>query len=311
MYKKVGGILRAVCIGNSSYDITLPVEKFPKENTKIRTNGKVECGGGPASNGAYLLAKWNMETSFAGIVGNDYYGQKIIEEFREIGVDITYLEKTKEAATTSSYIIANLSDGTRTIVTNKDKNLIYTTTSIDEKFDVILVDGEELEISKQVLLNNKDAISILDAGKIRKSTLELGPLVKYFVCSKEFSETFTSLTIDYNNLNTIVEIHNQLEKHFNTNIIITLEEKGCFAKIDNGYILIPSIKVKALDSTGAGDIFHGAFTYFISNNYSLKDSLMLANITGAISVTRIGSRLSIPTLDEVIETGVKYGVYTR
>ena len=65
-------------------------------------------------------------------------------------------------------------------------------------------------------------------------------------------------------------------------------------------MIIPSIKVKALDSTGAGDIFHGAFTYFISNGYSLYDTIRYASITGAISVTRIGSRLSIPELDEVI-----------
>ena len=66
------------------------------------------------------------------------------------------------------------------------------------------------------------------------------------------------------------------------------------------YTIIPSIKVKALDSTGAGDIFHGAFTYFIGNGYSLKDAIHYASITGGISVTRIGSRYSIPELEEVL-----------
>ena len=71
--------------------------------------------------------------------------------------------------------------------------------------------------------------------------------------------------------------------------------------IDNEYEIIPSIKVTALDSTGAGDIFHGAFTYFIANGYSLKETIHLASITGAISVTRVGSRYSIPMLQEVLD----------
>ena len=88
--------------------------------------------------------------------------------------------------------------------------------------------------------------------------------------------------------------------YFKTNIIITLESIGTFTKIDN-YEIIPSIKVKALDSTGAGDIYHGAFTYFTANNYPLKDAIRLASITGALSVTKIGSRYAIPTLNEVLE----------
>ena len=60
------------------------------------------------------------------------------------------------------------------------------------------------------------------------------------------------------------------------------------------------MKVQAVDSTGAGDIFHGAFTYFIGNGYSLKNAIHYASITSAISVTRVGARISIPELSEVL-----------
>ncbi len=73
------------------------------------------------------------------------------------------------------------------------------------------------------------------------------------------------------------------------------------AKIEEKYYLIPSIKVKAIDSTGAGDIFHGAFAYFISHQYGLKRSCYLANIAGALSVTTLGGRISIPKLEDVLE----------
>ena len=64
-------------------------------------------------------------------------------------------------------------------------------------------------------------------------------------------------------------------------------------------MIVPSIKVETLDSTAAGDIFHAAFLYFLSKGMSLKDVLRLSNIAGALSVTKIGGRYSIPSLEEV------------
>mgnify|MGYP002514211641 CR=1 FL=1 len=92
-----------------------------------------------------------------------------------------------------------------------------------------------------------------------------------------------------------------MKKTYKNHLIITLESFGCFTELNGEYKIIPSIKVEPIDSTGAGDIFHGAFTYFISNNYSLRDTIRYASITGGISVTRIGSRFSIPDLKEVLE----------
>ena len=63
--------------------------------------------------------------------------------------------------------------------------------------------------------------------------------------------------------------------------------------------MVPSIKVKALDSTGAGDIFHAAFLYSLTQNYDLEKALRFSNITGALSCLKIGSRLSIPDLEDM------------
>ena len=83
--------MKFVCVGHATYDTTLPLPNFPIENKKTRLESKIECGGGPASNAAYLLAKWGMDTTFVGIVGNDYYGNNIIKEFNEIGVNTEYI----------------------------------------------------------------------------------------------------------------------------------------------------------------------------------------------------------------------------
>ena len=140
-----------------------------------------------------------------------------------------------------------------------------------------------------------------DEEALNEDTKKLGKMVKYLVCSKDFAEEFSSLKISADNKEGLIECHKKLSEYFNNTVIITLEDKGSFTFIDGNYEVIPSIKVIPVDSTGAGDIFHGAFTYFISNNYSLRDSIRYASITGAISVTRIGSRNSIPELREVLE----------
>mgnify|MGYP000767292057 FL=1 len=125
-------------------------------------------------------------------------------------------------------------------------------------------------------------------------------MVTYLICSKDFAEEFTNTKIDVSNFETLVTAYETLKINFKTNIIITLDKDGSFTKIDD-YEIIPSLREEVLDSTGAGDIFHGAFAYFISNGYSLKKTIELSSITSAISVTRMGGRYSIPELSEVLE----------
>ena len=293
--------MKAICVGHSTYDTTLPIEGFIEENKKYRITTHVECGGGPASNGAYLLAKWGVDTIIASIIGKDYFGDKIVEDFKKIGANTKYLEQRDNYETTNSYIIANMKNGSRTIISSKREKVNALNKTITEKADVILIDGEHPKTAMEVLENNKKAISILDAGRVSDDTIRLGKKVTYLVCSKKFAEEFTKKKIDTREENSMKKVHKELEEYFKTNIIITLESAGTFTKIDDEYIRIPSIRVKSLDSTGAGDIFHGAFAYFIGNNYPLKTALRLAAITGGISVTRIGSRYSIPTIEEVLE----------
>ena len=292
---------KVVCIGHSTYDITIPVDAYPTENIKYRLERHIECGGGPASNGAYLLAKWGMKTSILSIVGDDHYGKLIRDDFKKIGANTKYLELRKGHQTTSSYIIANMSNGSRTILASKRPPIRKLEQDVTIQADVILIDGEHPETALKVLLDNEDAISVIDAGRLNKDTKMLGKMVKYLVCSKDFAEEFAQNKIDYHDQATIIYAYEKLKAYFKNTIFITLESHGIFTEIDGKYIQIPSVKVKAIDSTGAGDIFHGAFTYFIGNNYPLEEAIHYASIAGAISVTRIGSRFSIPTLQEVLE----------
>lgn len=293
--------MKVVCIGHSTFDITIPMKEYPIENIKYRLNQHIECGGGPASNGAYLLAKWGMDTTMISVVGNDYYGSCIIDEFNKVGVHTEYIEKMNQHRTTSSYIIANMSNGSRTVLSSKDEPVTKLSNPIDIRADVILIDGEHPETAQEVLDHNPNAISVLDAGRLNDNTRSLGKKVTYLVCSKDFAEEFAGKKISAQDINGLTEVFEELRKYFQTNVIITLEAAGSFTMIEGKYQVIPSVKVVAVDSTGAGDIFHGAFTYFIANNYSLLDAIHYSSITSAISVTRVGTRYSIPMLSEVLE----------
>lgn len=291
--------MKILCIGHATYDITLTTKEYPEENIKLYVDGRVECGGGPASNAAYLLGKWGMDTTFVGLIGNDLYGKKIKEEFEAVNVDTKYLKMDNSKETTTSMIIANTTKGTRTILTYKNNNIKMEDIDLDFEPDVILVDNQEPELSKMMLKRYPKAISIMDAGRSSKEAEEISHLVNYVACCHEFAEFVTGLEMDYNNPKTLLEVYTKMDQLYDSEVIITLESHGCLFKKDNKVILLPSIKVTAVDSTGAGDIFHGALTYGLANNYPLEEALKIGNIAGALSVEKVGSRNSIPSKEEM------------
>lgn len=291
---------KILCLGHASYDITIPMDKYPTENIKYRVLNRIECGGGPASNAAYLLGKWGMNTYFSGVLGNDIYGKRIKKEFENVGVDTRYIELSKKYKTTNSFIIVNKKNASRTIFAYRDKSMKMENTNIRIKPDYALFDGEDFEIATKVIKNNPGCITILDAGRAKYSTIKLGKMVNYLVASKNFAEDFTGVKINYKDYNSLVKVYNLLEKDFTANIVITLESHGCLYKIDGKVKIMPGYKVKAIDTTGAGDIFHGAFVYALVKGYSYEDILRIANITGALSTTKIGGRYSIPDINEVL-----------
>ena len=170
--------MKFICVGHSTYDTTLPVDSYPVENIKYRIKNRIECGGGPAGNGAYLLAKWGMDTAIASVVGNDFYGERIINEYTNVGCDTSLIERHDNHFTTSSYIIANKNNGSRTILSSKDTPIRKLDKSLGIACDVILIDGEHPESAEELLLANPNAISVIDAGRLNDDTRKLGTLVK-------------------------------------------------------------------------------------------------------------------------------------
>lgn len=289
--------MKILVIGNATYDTTFPVDKFPLENTKNRVENKVECGGGPAYNAAYLLGKWGMDTTFAGVVGMDELGAKLIRQLQGVKIKTNYMQVSREFPTTNAFIIANTSVGSRTVLTYKPGTMKMKDFEIDFEPDIILVDGQEYDMSVKFINKYPNAISIIDAGRPKEHIIELSKMVDYVVCSKEFAEEVTKIKIV--DVKSQVEAYKKMDNMFKGEVVITLESNGALYKYNNEIKRMPSLKVKAVDSTGAGDIFHGAFTYAIANKYNIEEAVMIGNIAGAYSVTQIGSLKSMPSKDNI------------
>lgn len=294
--------MKILCIGHSSWDMTVPVDDYPVENTKYRFSEKYSAGGGPASNAAYLLGKWGIETVIATTIGSDDFGTKIKKEFQDIKVNTEYIETNYEKETSFSFILINKKNGSRTVFNVATEHPALKKLSYDFTPDIIFTDGHDYGATQNAISKYQNAISVIDAGRITPELLELCKYIKYIVCSKGFAETVTGMKFDFNNPQSLVNIYTKLQnKYPNSNLTITLEEHGCLYTSGNEIKIMPGLKLTPVDTTGAGDIFHGAFTYGLANGFDMDKIVTFANIAAGLSVTKMGSRLSIPSLSEVMD----------
>lgn len=294
--------MTTLSIGRASYDITCPVEGYPKEGTKNLLSEKIEASGGGACNVAYLLSKWGETSYFAGVVGSDDYGSKIKKNLEQVMVKTEYLETSYEVGTPISVTIVNKHNGSRTkydIVSNNQPILKKNEYSI--RPDLIFSDGKEYSAMINAINKFPNAISVVEANIVDRDLLELCKFVKYIICSKEFAEAVSGFKIDFNNSASLVNIYKRLkEKYPNNEIVVTLENMGAMYTVNGEIRIMPGIKTKVVDASGAGDIFHGALCYCLANSFDMEKAITYANIAAGLSLSKMGASSSVPGLKEVI-----------
>lgn len=286
-----------LCIGQSAYDITYKVEEDLVENKKYRIYEKIECMGGPATNAAYLNALWGNKSFLISRVGNDFFGKEIVDELNKVGVNTSYMNKNEEETSVST-IISNVKNGNRTIFNCPLKN------NLNEfeyplDIDTILVDGHEKDASMKAIELYPNAKVIIDAGTYKEHLVDLIERVDYLICSEDFAKQYTKIEGEYLEEKVAKEVFSKLRNLNKRNIVVTLGEKGLIYEKDGKINHMPAFKVKAIDTTGAGDIFHGAFAYCLANRYSFEECLKIASMASAISVETMGGQISIPKIEKV------------
>lgn len=292
-----------LCIGHAAYDISVFIGGFPSENSKGETDQVLESGGGPAANAAYLLSSWGVSCGLAAVLGDDAYGHKIMAEFRVVGTDLSLTEIRPGHSTPVSVILVNLENGSRTLVNRKKPgaDLCLNPARLSKWSPrVLLMDGHELDASMVALEAFPEAISILDAGSLHAGTAALAGRVSYLIASEKFALQAANLP-GLGDREQQDHCLGRLTERYGNRIVVTLGERGLIAEDQGACCALPAFKTASVDTTAAGDIFHGAFSYAILQQMELWQSLRFASMAAALSVQKRGGRPSIPALDEVKE----------
>lgn len=295
--------LEVLAIGTAAYDFSLFIEEFPRENSKAEVYDLLEGGGGPASNAAYLLSLWGARCGFAGLLGRDYYGDRIRAEFASVGTDLSLTETRAGHPTPVSFILVNSRTGSRTIVNRKAPQWALELRPAQVpamSLRVLLFDGHELEACRVAAEALPEAASILDAGSLRPGTQELARRVNYLVASERFALQATGM----NELASERQWEDCLERlraqaRPDAAIVVTLGERGLIFLAGEVCRHMPAYTVRTVDTTAAGDVFHGAFAFGVLRGFPLDLTLQVASLAAALSVQKRGGRHSIPSLDAV------------
>lgn len=291
----------ALCIGHATYDLCFVVDRYPTENSKAQTDLLLESSGGPAANAAWLLASWGVPTALAALVGADDPGRRILKELADVQVDCRLVEQRPGGVTPVSAIITNRLNGSRTIINRKPPGTALQLEAGALRGlapQLMLFDGHELEASLTALEAFPNALTVLDAGSLREGTRELSRRVDYLVSSQRFATQITGQQPADADWPQAARALQQLNGKI---AVITLGEHGCV--FDNGREQghLPARAVRTVDTTGAGDVFHGAFAHALLQRKELVDALRFATVAAGLSVQHFGGRPSIPDLPTVLQ----------
>lgn len=284
----------ALCVGHAAWDLCFVVEGYPAENSKVQTELLVESGGGPAANAAWLLARWGAPVALAALLGDDDYGRRSLAELQQAGVDCRLVERRPGYLTPVSAIIVNRANGSRTIC-NRKRPAASLALARDAfaglKPRLLLFDGHELDASLAAMQAFPEAITVLDAGSLREGTRQLAPRVDYLVCSQRFAGQVTGEPEVVGRWQTCIRRVRELNGKV---AVVTLGEQGLIFDDGHNSGRLAALGVKAIDTTAAGDIFHGAFAYALLRDLDLGGALRLATTAAGLSVQRFGGRPSAP-----------------
>lgn len=280
-----------LCVGHASYDLIFSVSRHPGVDEKIVAGSLLSCGGGPAANAAVCVSKLGLTSAFAGYLGHDLYGDKHFQELTDYGVNTQLI--VRGASPTSLSTILVKPDGKRSLINYKGSTQALSADVLNITHipaEVVLFDGHEPLISLPLADKARRANipTILDAGSVHEGTLALMSRVDYLVCSEKFACQYAG---------DARQALSRLAK-LASNVVITLGERGLIWQRGNGQGALPAYSVAAVDTTGAGDAFHGAFAAALAAGMDWQTLLQYASAAGALCCTEMGARLGLPSREE-------------
>jgi len=252
------------------------------------------CGGGPASNAAVTIARLGGRAAFSGYLGNDAFGEAHLHELAAAGVSTTGIYRGDAPTPVAAVTIKP--DGERSIVDYRAPTALAPDDSITlskQPARVLLIDGHQALLSIKLVdeARSLGIPSVLDAGSINDGTMLLYNKVDYLITSEKFARQFSG---EDDPRTALASLDGAAPL-----IAVTWGADGVYWLDQSGQHHMPAFDIEAVDTTGAGDAFHGAFALGLAQGIELRQNLRRSCATAALTCLKAGARSALPERSRV------------
>ncbi len=294
-----------LAIGHAALDRVVQVDLFPGADEKAQVTLLTDGGGGPAATAMVTVARMGGRGVLCAAVGQDAAGERIRDELQSEGVDIQPMQVRAGCRSPLSYVVVEQKTASRTIFWDRGNAPQLSPDEIPaglvEGAAALLVDGHQGPAQRAAARRARQAgvPVVLDGGSLRPSTRELLELTDHAVVSERFARDWCGETGE--------EGLRALQAAGPAVAVITLGERGCIGAQGGETLTIPALPVRAVDTNGAGDVFHGAYLMGLDRGLSLLQRLHLAGAAAGLACRTPGARPGIPGLQEALAAGMRSG----
>lgn len=280
---------KVVGLGACVLDTLIACDSYPKEDTKQKAENIFLSGGGPVGNALVVISKLGVKADVIGGFGGDSAGKYLLDDFKKYGVGVENATVLKDATSFTSYIVLAADKASRTCVFDRgsvlDEPSNLQLSAIDDA-DVLHLDGNYLEsaIAAAKYAKGKGVKVSLDAGGLYAGIERLLPYVDILIPSAEFALGLTQET-------EIAAAMSALNAKYAPQILVVTDGSNGGYYWENGTAVhYDSVKVKAVDTNGAGDTFHGAFVAAYCDGKTVAECCNFASKVAAYKCMHTGAR---------------------
>jgi sulfofructose kinase len=287
-----------VGLGQNAVDYFCVLPEYPRFGAKMKILRYEMGAGGMVAGAVVFAARMGLKGKYIGKVGSDETGRFSLESLQKESIDISSLVVEEGARNHCSFIMVDQKSGERTILWDRDQRLNFRSGKL-KRDDVcagrvLLLDGDDHEAALQCALWAQEAgiPVVIDLDHVVPNSKELLPLVDFLIVSSNLPTEFTGLTDPEGALLA-------LARYCRGFAAATIGAQGAIAVLGDGCIHFRGFPVHAVDTTGAGDVFHGGFIYGLLQNWPLHRIMAFANAAAALNCTQLGARAGTASLADI------------
>ncbi len=285
--------------GHCCIDYLSVIDPYPEKGKKSDVIESLTIGGGPVPTALATVAKFGGTARFCGKVGTDHEGDIIIKGLKDHNVDTQWMIRDSQISTARANIWIDPIDGARTIALDTTRYKWMTPDQLDERLfancRIVLCDGRSPDVMMKGLNLAKiyNVPTVLDVGTSRTRLDEMLPLIDYAVVSIDLSDSLCRGGTPEQLVDKLITMGSRIG-------VVTAGIKGTFWDDGTRCGHVPAFPTEIVDTTGAGDVFHGAFVYGLLKEWELEEIIRFSNAAAALSCRKLSGLLSIPSIDEVM-----------